>query len=64
MAKKFQKWYVAVEGLNFLEASGFETQKGELVLQDVQMVIDMQQEITEWIEDEMAKKLQKWYVAV
>merc|ERR1719354_1299656 len=52
MAKKFQKWYVAVEGLNFLEAAGFEIQKGELVLQDVQMVIDMQQKITEWIEDE------------
>merc|ERR1719384_594375 len=52
MQKKFAKWYVAAEGMSFLEASGFMTEKGELVLQDVAMVAEMQQKIADLIADE------------
>jgi len=50
--KKFQKWYVPEKGIAFLESAGFETVKGELVLQDVQNVVDMKQQIIDFIEDE------------
>merc|ERR1719461_158820 len=52
MQKKFAKGDVAAEGMSFLEASGFMTDKGELVLQDVAMVAEMQQKIADLIADE------------